>query len=758
MFKQFKEKGKNKVIKKSYWLALMVICLFSLSFISATSCGYGYSCSSSSTVVLNQTTTNVNNSQFLEDHPASYFYQASNPFGFYNSTSFDINNYYLKSNPYSYYNVTTLPATTEPLWNANYSTFLTKIDWTHAVNGTLALNSSLNNYLLKTEWNSTNTSYYLNSNPFGFYNSTTLPASNEVLWNANYSNYLSLFNWNKTYADGLYYGIGNSYGYYNSTNPQPMINTSYYLASNPFGFYNSTNFVITDYYLKSNPYSYYNVTTLPDLNSSGLIKDWNATGYIKNWNASGFISNQTQDLSPYLLKTEWNSTNTSYALNTSLDNYYLKSNPFSFYNSTNPQPVINTSYYLVSNPYSYYNITTAPIYLNDTFAGNYSIFLTHIDWTHAVNGTLALNSSLSNYYLNSNPFGFYNVTTAPTYVNDTFGANYSTYLSLFNLNKTYADTLYSNIQWNYNQTTPAINTILGFNYYNSTSLTTNSQLLNGNNYWNDTYATFNKTYSDTLYSPITEPLSLHLNQNNWNNDSAGYIYWDVSNARIVFNQTKLQTIFFNSSVISVVRGTGAGVIGNLLTYDDISYNVTEASGADGLDFRVNFTGIDSFNQIIFRYKSTAGESHTMNMQLWDYDSNSWQNYATLGEVTGYNIKEIGVFDEAEHIGSGVVQVRFYQSANGNTGHTHFFDWVTISEGLATPSGAEIDPLSFHKNENLDNTGYNITGSYIFGNGSQLTDVLKTETDPQWTDNFTKYNTTWSSITNTSYYLNSNPII
>ena len=40
-------------------------------------------------------------------------------------------------------------------------------------------------------------------------------------------------------------------------------------------------------------------------------------------------------------------------------------------------------------------------------------------------------------------------------------------------------------------------------FYNSTTLTSNSQLTNGNNYWNDTYATFNKTYADTLYTSNT---------------------------------------------------------------------------------------------------------------------------------------------------------------------------------------------------------------------------------------------------------------
>jgi len=67
--------------------------------------------------------------------------------------------------------------------------------------------------------------------------------------------------------------------------------------------------------------------------------------------------------------------------------------------------VINTSYYLSSNPFSFYNVTTAPIYINDTFVGNYSDFLTHISWSDAVNGTL---------YLSSNPYGFYNSTHPQT--------------------------------------------------------------------------------------------------------------------------------------------------------------------------------------------------------------------------------------------------------------------------------------------------------------------------------------------------------
>jgi hypothetical protein len=65
-------------------------------------------------------------------------------------------------------------------------------------------------------------------------------------------------------------------------------------------------------------------------------------------------------------------------------------------------------------------------------------------WANAMNGTLALNSSLSNYYLNTNPFGFYNSTTLPS----------------------------TGLTWSEiaNGSVAFLNTILGFNYYNATTL------------------------------------------------------------------------------------------------------------------------------------------------------------------------------------------------------------------------------------------------------------------------------------------------
>lgn len=139
---------------------------------------------------------------------------------------------------------------------------------------------------------------------------------------------------------------------------------------------------------------------------------------------------------------------------------------------------------------------------NSSFASNYSAFLTHITWANAVNGTLmsqaTFNTNYSandvayrnttnlSYYLSTNPFSFYNITTAPLYVNDTFAVNYSNFSKVYGyaLNETLWGANYStfltHITWGtaYNGTlfkTDAANTVGNFNQtFNGTTLAVNS--------------------------------------------------------------------------------------------------------------------------------------------------------------------------------------------------------------------------------------------------------------------------------------------
>lgn len=108
-------------------------------------------------------------------------------------------------------------------------------------------------------------------------------------------------------------------------------------------------------------------------------------------------------------------------------------------------------------------------------------------------------------------------------VDPLWSSNYTAYNSSWSstYNSTYAT-------WAYNQTTPAINIILGYNYYNSSDFDFNDYYLESNpsNYWNDTSASFNKTYADTLYADI----SVTGDNSSWNESYANTLYransWD----------------------------------------------------------------------------------------------------------------------------------------------------------------------------------------------------------------------------------------
>jgi hypothetical protein len=137
----------------------------------------------------------------------------------------------------------------------------------------------------------------------------------------------------------------------------------------------------------------------------------------------------------------------------------------------------NGTYYLKTNPFGFWNETYAKF--NETYADT---LYAGIEWDYnqttpaiqaAYNGTLMLQSTFNSNYSTNDPIyrSFANnysdyLTTKAYALNDSlWTGNYSLY------NSTWSSTYNSTYNtWAYNQTTPAINAILGFNYYNLTTL------------------------------------------------------------------------------------------------------------------------------------------------------------------------------------------------------------------------------------------------------------------------------------------------
>jgi hypothetical protein len=199
---------------------------------------------------------------------------------------------------------------------------------------------------------------------------------------------------------------------------------------------------------------------------------------------------------------------------------------------------------------------------------------------------------------------------------------------------------------------------------------------------------------------------------------------------LTFNESQLSTTYYSPSIAAAVAGTiNGGSIKNIThpdgDYDGITFNFTEVAGSPGLDLRINFTGITSFNKGIMRYMTSQLNGNYPIIQLWNYDTSVWEDYPYVGETITLAIIEQSVFDYSEHVSGGIVQMRLYKSSNGNTLNKYYVDWITISKGYGTPSGQEVDPYSVHRDGTTALTAdwnagsYNITAKNFKGSGQYL---------------------------------------
>ena len=280
-------------------------------------------------------------------------------------------------------------------------------------------------------------------------------------------------------------------------------------------------------------------------------------------------------------------------------------------------------------------------------------------------------------------------------------------------------------------------------------LTEGSTNLYDNSTWNETYAdtlyaatgagnsSFNQSLTDELYVNITgDSMTGNLTNSEWFNGQFNWTTTDewssFDGTTFDFNESNLETIYFIADAIQVITGTGSGDLADIQTYNQTTYNVTEDSS--DFELRVNFTGITEFTTLIVRHKVSEVADHTTAIQIWDYGDSAWEGYGFLSEELTSEIQTFGVYDDAEHIDGGVVQVRVYQDELPGSSHIHQFDWVGISKGFGTPVGTEVDPLSFHKNENLNNSEYNISADYFFGNISQAVGLSGTD-NSSWNESY-----------------------
>lgn len=203
------------------------------------------------------------------------------------------------------------------------------------------------------------------------------------------------------------------------------------------------------------------------------------------------------------------------------------------------------------------------------------------------------------------------------------------------------------------------------------------------------------------------------------------------------------SVYISPTQFLNVSGSYVGGFSNIShpngAYDGVTLNLTERASSPGLDIRMNFTSITSFNKGLVRYKTSTLVGDKPIIQLWSYTSSSWEDYAIVGETVSFSTIEQSIFYYTEHLSGGVVQARLYKSSNGNINNKYYIDWMAISDGIATPSGQEIDPYSIHIT-NINTTQFNYTNAMLQYIAPPVlyndTNVARTNNSQNFTENQT----------------------
>ena len=322
--------------------------------------------------------------------------------------------------------------------------------------------------------------------------------------------------------------------------------------------------------------------------------------------------------------------------------------------------------------------------------------------------------------------------------------------------------------WAYNQTTPAINTILGFSYYNltdfsianyylksnpfgfynSTDFDINNYYLKSNpfGFWNDTYATFNKTYADNLYlTSYTESDPLWTGNQSLYSTTATILGWNFWNdTYATFNKTYADTLYsgiewdYNQTIPAITYGDATFITlaneGNLDVnrsdwWDDLN-DPTDITGL--VDSQIsNLLTINASGSVTWaaltsypatctpsQYISTIGDSIVCSaISITESQINDFGSYINTSSEGDLDVNRSDWWDDlntpADISGSDIVNDLNWINTSGEADQLWSGNWTnvaftnideTFDENLIVTKNFTVDTKTFFVDSNANKVG------------------------------------------------------
>jgi hypothetical protein len=176
------------------------------------------------------------------------------------------------------------------------------------------------------------------------------------------------------------------------------------------------------------------------------------------------------------------------------------------------------------------------------------------------------------------------------------------------------------------------------------------------------------------------------------------------------------TTYYPSTFVTLVgTNTSDNVTYIKYDFDGLIINISETTGTPSLDVRINFTGIDSFNNVIMRiqYEEQA-TAHDLLFQIWHYDTASWVTHYDIPDLSSLIVQNFYVSNSDVNVQNGLVQTRFYHPDTGNINDKLIIDNVNLLKGTTAITVNDHDALSNRNN--------------ILTNHPNILDVFYTESE------------------------------
>jgi hypothetical protein len=146
-------------------------------------------------------------------------------------------------------------------------------------------------------------------------------------------------------------------------------------------------------------------------------------------------------------------------------------------------------------------------------------------------------------------------------------------------------------------------------------------------------------------------------------------------------------VWYDCDSLTIIDANGTLVTGahtDLHAMGGTLVDISEATGAPGIEVELAWSGITSFSVWHVDGWYQGGASHHVHVQLYNNDTTNWDSVAQMDTLTSQFVYSGSLADPAPYISAGAVKMRFYHDDAGNISHDLYLDHVRI--GLSVGGG------------------------------------------------------------------------